>query len=83
MRVVPESLMSWLETTVTGAADSRFGCGMRVPVTMMSCGLLDRLTLRRGRRRRIAPRPDPPAALRRVGRPDSDQERSTAAESCA
>ena len=36
MRVEPESLTSWSETTVTGAADSRFGCGMREPVTMMS-----------------------------------------------
>src|SRR6187200_3302417 len=33
----PESFTSWSETTVTGAADSRFGCGMREPVTMMSC----------------------------------------------
>ena len=38
MRVVPLSLMSWLLMTVTGAANSRFGCGMRVPVTMMSLG---------------------------------------------
>ena len=29
-------LESWLETTVTGAADVRFGCGMREPVTTMS-----------------------------------------------
>ena len=36
MRVEPDSLTSWLVTTVTGAADVRFGCGMRVPVMMMS-----------------------------------------------
>src|SRR6185295_6147020 len=39
VRVVPWSLMSWLLRTVTGLADVRFGCGMRVPVMTMSCEL--------------------------------------------
>src|SRR5437773_2670883 len=37
VRVVPWSLISWLDSTVTGLADVRFGCGMRVPVMTMSC----------------------------------------------
>ena len=49
VRVVPWSLMSWLVSTVTGLADVRFGCGMRVPVMTMSlrgltgapCALVD------------------------------------------
>ncbi len=39
VRVVPESLTSWLVMTVTGLADSRFGCGIREPVTMISWAL--------------------------------------------
>src|SRR5205807_7464798 len=37
VRVVPSSLISWLDSTVTGLADVKFGCGMRVPVMTMSC----------------------------------------------
>ena len=36
VRVVPWSLMSWLDSTVTGLAEVRFGCGMREPVMTMS-----------------------------------------------
>src|SRR5215208_5338857 len=31
--------MSWLDSTVTGLAEVRFGCGMRVPVMTMSPAL--------------------------------------------
>src|SRR3954451_9303066 len=37
VRVVPWSFTSWLDSTVTGLAEVRFGCGMRVPVMTMSC----------------------------------------------
>src|SRR5205814_4250991 len=37
VRVVPCSLISWLDSTVTGLAEVKFGCGMRVPVMTMSC----------------------------------------------
>src|SRR5262252_9442719 len=36
VRVVPWSLMSWLDSTVTGLAEVRFGCGIREPVMTMS-----------------------------------------------
>src|SRR3954454_20706614 len=36
VRLVPWSLTSWLVSTVTGLAEVRFGCGMRVPVMTMS-----------------------------------------------
>src|SRR5688572_5493007 len=35
-RVLPDSLKSWPETTVTGATDTKLACGMRVPVTTIS-----------------------------------------------
>src|SRR3954469_22804089 len=37
VRVVPCNFTSWLDSTVTGLAEVRFGCGMRVPVMTMSC----------------------------------------------
>src|SRR5690348_17647646 len=40
VRLVPESFTSWLLTVVTGLAVVRFGCGMREPVTMISCVLV-------------------------------------------
>ena len=40
VRVVPDSFTSWLLTVVTGLAVSRFGCGIREPVTTISCVLV-------------------------------------------
>src|SRR6185369_17962357 len=36
VRVVPDNLMSWLDSTVIGLAEVRFGCGIREPVMTMS-----------------------------------------------
>ena len=40
IRVVPDSLISWLVTVVIGAIEVRLGCGMREPVMTMSLSAL-------------------------------------------